>query len=220
MIYELKKYDSFDSFSKCDKLKFIAWETDEVLDVDNIHVCGKLITYVFDNDNTVNVPDGIETLGYSFLFPYYWHVFDWDSHLCVWYSSVNTVHIPASVTTIKEGAFANTKVSNIIIDPESTCGIIKENGLYTRDGKTLLWILGENTAEEFTYVVPEGVTRIAVDFFSVYNLDEVIIPNSVIEIGYDEKNSYIFEQLIIKAPKGSYAIEFAKEHNIYYEEVE
>ena len=210
MVYELRKYNSFDSFRDEDDLGVIAWEADEVLDDDNLRFCGKLITHVF-NDSTVNVPNGIEVLGYSFLVPYFWGG---------WGCSVDTVHIPASVTTIEEGAFVNTEVSNIIIDPESTCGIIKENGLYTRDGKTLLWILGENTAEDCVYVVPEGVTRIAADFFSSGNIEEVVIPNSVMEIGYDEENSYSYEQLTIKAPMGSYAIEFAKEHEINYEEIE
>ncbi len=209
MVYELRKYNSFNSFRDEDDLGVIAWEADEVLDDDNLRFCGKLITHVF-NDSTVNVPNGIEALGYSFLVPYFWGG---------WASSADMVHIPASVTTIEEGAFVNTEVSNIIIDPESTCGIIKENGLYTRDGKTLHWILGENTAEDCVYVVPEGVTRIAADFFSG-NIEEVIIPNSVVEMGYDEENSYNYEQLTIKAPMGSYAIKFAKEHEINYEEIE
>ena len=119
MVYELRKYNSFNSFRDEDDLGVIAWETDEVLDDDNLRFCGKLITHVF-NDSTVNVPNGIEALGYSFLIPYFWGG---------WCCSVDTVHIPASVTTIEEGAFVNTEVSNIIIDPESTCGIIKENGL-------------------------------------------------------------------------------------------
>ena len=65
--------------------------------------CGKLIAYYSDRD-TVVIPDGIETLGYSFLVPYFWGGGG---------SSVDTVRIPASVKTIEEGAFAFTSVSNI-----------------------------------------------------------------------------------------------------------
>lgn len=210
MVYELRKYNSFDSFEDEDDLGVIAWETDELLDDDNLRFCGKLIKHVV-HDGPVNVPNGIETLGYGFLVPY--------SDCVLLDLEVDTVHIPASVTTIEEGAFFKTVVSNIIIDPESTCGIIKENGIYTQDGKTLLWIIGENTAEDCVYVVPEGVTRIAADFFPS-NIEEVVIPNSVIEMGYDEKNSFNYDELNIKAPMGSYAIEFAKKHLTYYEEVE
>lgn len=123
------------------------------------------------------------------------------------------------MTVIEEGAFANSWVDHIEIDPDSPCGIIKENGLYTKDGKTLLWILGENTAEDCVYVVPEGVTRIGTCFLPEDGIAELIVPNSVIEMGYSEEAEYTYQGLIIKAPKGSFAIEFAKEHSIEFEEL-
>lgn len=123
------------------------------------------------------------------------------------------------MTVIEEGAFANSWVDHIEIDLDSPCGIIKENGLYTKDGKTLLWILGENTAEDCVYVVPEGVTRIGTCFLPEDGIAELIVPNSVIEMGYSEEAEYTYQGLIIKAPKGSFAIEFAKEHGIEFEEL-
>lgn len=69
MVYELRKYNSFDDFRNEDDLGIIAWETDDIL-FDDMRFCGKLISYVFSKD-TVVIPDGIEILGYSFLVPYF-----------------------------------------------------------------------------------------------------------------------------------------------------
>ena len=209
MVYELRKYNSFDDFRNEDDLGVIAWETDDIL-FDDMRFCGKLISYFFGED-TVVIPDGIEILGYSFLVPYFWGG---------WVSSVRIVRIPASVTVIEEGAFANSWVDHIEIDPDSPCGIIKENGLYTKDGKTLLWILGENTAEDCVYVVPEGVTRIGACCVPLDSIEELIIPASVTEMGYGEEDVYAYLSLTIKAPKDSYAIEFAKSHRIKFEEID
>ena len=210
MVYQLRKHDSLEDFTNEEAIGTIAWETDDIL-FDDMRFCGKLIAY-YSNRDTVVIPDGIETLGYSFLVPYFWGG---------WGSSVDTVRIPASVKTIEEGAFAFTSVSNIEIDPDSPCGIVKENGLYTKDGKTLLWVMGENTAEDCVYVVPEGVTRIGVDFLDFdFAIDEVVVPSSVTYIGYNEKYRFNYERILIKAPKGAYAIEFAKENGIKFEELD
>ena len=116
MVYELRKYDSFDDFRNEDDLGVIAWETDDIL-FDDMRFCGKLILYAFNKD-TVVIPDGIETLGYSFLVPSFWGG---------WGSSARTVRIPASVKTVEEGAFAFSSVDNIEIDPDSPCGIITQH---------------------------------------------------------------------------------------------
>lgn len=208
MIYQLRKHDSLEDFVNEEDAGMIAWETDDIL-FDDMRFCGKLISYYSDKD-TVVVPDGIEALGYSFLVPYHWGG---------WGSTVETVRIPASVKTIEEGAFAFSSVQNIEIDPGSPCAIIKENGLYTQDGKTLLWILGENTAEDCVYVVPDGVTRIGIDFLDSDFIEELVIPSSVTYIGHNEKYDFLYQKLLIKAPKDSYAIEYAKENGIPYEEI-
>lgn len=209
MVYELRKHDSIDEFNQGKSIGVIAWETDEVMDSDNLHFCGNLVTHVF-NEKAIKIPNGIESLEYSFLIP-----------PGAWGSPVENVHIPASVKTIKEGAFANSDVHEITIDPESPCGIVKDNGVYTKDEKTLLWILGPNneTANGFEYIVHDGVERIAVDFCSA-GIDVLVVPSSVTYIGFNENNDFFFLVAKMRAPKGSYAIEFAKEHKMRFEETE
>ena len=99
------------------------------MDDNDIHFCGKLLLHV-SGKKTAVIPDGIETLGYKFLVPDYWGA--WDS-------VTTTVRIPASVKKIEEGAFSDSYVDKILIDPNSPCGIIKDKGLFTKDGKTLLF---------------------------------------------------------------------------------
>ena len=209
MVYECKKYGPADQFGDLQSTPVIQWETDEILDERNPRFCGKLISYVC-NDPAVTIPDGIETLGYSFLVP-----------PGAWGSPAETVHIPASVKVIEEGAFAYSDVAHIVIDPESPCGIVKHNGLFTKDGKTLLWILGSNheTAEDAEYIVPDGVERIGIDACSGNGFGVLVVPGSVTHIGFNEENDFFFLVATIKAPKGSYAIEFAKAHNMKFEEI-
>lgn len=216
MVYELRKYRTFDDFKNEEDSDLIVWETEESFNCEMPKICGKLCAYV-SGEKTVTIPDGIETLGYSFLTAEYRGGED---------SNVETVEVPASVQKIEEGAFANTYVKDIIIAPDSPCGMIQDNGLYTKDGKTLLRILNynhifgciEDENLEYEYIVPDGVERIGIDFHDDDSFDTLIVPKSVTEIGYNP-DTYFDVFMKIKAPTGSYAIAFAKEHNIHFEEL-
>ena len=64
-------------------------------------------------------------------------------------------------------------------------------------------------------IIPEGVETIGEAAFEFVELNEIILPKSLNEIG-----ERAFEKkVIIKAPKGSYAIKWAKENNMKYEEI-
>ena len=206
MVYELRPYNTVDDWTNEDDRGVIVWETDEITDASNFRICGKLVSYLGFNEEEFFVPDGITSLGYSVFEKGEWEAFD---------SPVETIHIPASVHTIEEGAFVGTYITTVNIHPDSPCGIVKDNGLYTKDGKTLLWILECNDDDEYT--VPDGVNRIGFACFA--DSVTLILPNSITEIGYNEKYDFLYQYVTIKAPKGSFAIQFAKEHDLEYEEL-
>ena len=206
MVYELRPYNTVNDWTDEDDRGVIVWETDEITDASNFRICGKLVSYLGFSDTEFSVPDGITSIGFSVFEKGEWEAFG---------SPIETIHIPASVRTIEEGAFVGTDITDVDLHPDSPCGMVKDGGLYTKDGKTLLWILAYNDDGE--YIVPDGVTRIGLASFR-YDMT-FVLPSSVTEIGYDEEYSYLFDEVTIKAPEGSYGIQFAKKHGIQYEEI-
>ena len=68
-------------------------------------------------------------------------------------------------------------------------------------------------------VIPEGVKNIEDEAFcESENLKKITLPGSVVSI--DESAFYSLKKLLIVAPKGSYAEEFAKENNVKFEPLE
>ena len=110
-----------------------------------------------------------------------------------------------------------------------------DGNLYTKKGDLLYYAIGKEE-ESFTVpcgvrnigpfaffgckylksvIIPEGVKKIGQSAFEFVELNEIILPKSINEIG----ESAIEKKVIIKAPKDSYAIEWAKQNNIKYEEI-
>ncbi len=209
MVYEMRCYSSKKMWNEEDDSFVIVWETSDKKPVINPKICGKLLAYLGEVGKTVEIPDGIDTIGAGAFYKS-----DWDYFDC----PIETLVIPASVTKIEEGAFEFTNISKITISPDSPAGIVRNKGLYTKDESTLLWVLEPTNDGEYT--VPDGVTRIgrcAVD--AIRGFTTVIIPSSVEKIYYNENEDYHYDGLTIKAPAGSYAIKFAKKHGIDYEEL-
>ncbi len=206
MIYEMRFYKKKSDWEEEKDLYVIVWETDDKKPMHNGSVRGKLISCLGYRSKTFEVPSGVETIGKSVFTKGEWECF---------YSDIAKVIIPASVQKIEEGAFVDTFVQKIKIHPDSPCGIVKGDGLYTKDGSTLLWIL--DTDEECNFIVPDGVTRLGAGCFGYDDVASLTIPSSVVEIGIDKDFDY-YEGMKIKAPKGSYAVEFAKKRGLDFEE--
>ena len=211
MVYELRLYDTVEKWTNEKDIGMIAWECDEILDNSNFKICGKLVSCLgFDHDNEFTVPKGIETVGCGAFVKS-----DWGCY----FSLVKKVIIPSTVVKIEEGAFIGTRVQNVEIHPDSNCGLVKDGALYTMDGNTLLWIMSTNE-EKSEFVVPQGVKRLGWGCFDYDVLGTLTIPSSVTEIGFDENHDFqCYDDVVIKASKDSYAIKFAKEHEIKYEEI-
>ena len=68
----------------------------------------------------------------------------------------------------------------VTIDSNNTKYMIKDNVIYSKDGKTLITIIGNPTE----FVIPKGVTKIGISaFHNKYNLQKITIPEGVTEIG-------------------------------------
>ena len=216
MVYELSINKTKEGFTEGCWDTYIAWETNRK---NAISPCGKLLYYL-DDSRKISIPDGIEVIGSQAFFRSDWDVFDLP---------VTELTIPSSVKKIEEGAFVCTEIEKIRIARGSSCGFIKNNALYSGDGKTLLWILGEEALkterskenpnrEISVFTVPKGVERIAVGFCGYLNFDVLQLPESVNSIG----NLYAdgCEEIpVIRAPKGSEAISIAKNRGYEYEEI-
>jgi hypothetical protein len=207
MIYETRFYNSIESWNNEEYRYAIIWQTNERKPSMDKGVCGKLIGCLGYNGKVFEIPSGIETIGKSVFVKSEWDCFD---------PAVEKVVIPASVQTIEEGAFMDTWIQKIKIHPDSPAGIVKKGALYTKDGSTLLWIM--DTDEEGNFTVPEGVTRLGVGCFGYDGIDCLALPSSVTEIGIDPEID-LYDGMEIKAPRGSFAIEFAKKHGLDYEEL-
>ena len=204
-LYRLKTYETVEEWKDDGGEGKIVFETDEITDVTNFRICGKLLFC----SPKLAIPEGITSIGRGVFI---------NQEQGIFSAEVNTVNIPASVQTVEEGAFVDTWIDKVKIHPDSLCGIIKDNGFYTRDGKKLLYVLGYTNADDYEYIVPEGTTRIAFDAFMGLTLT-LVLPASVTEIGYDAFYKYDYETVTYKAPKGSYGIQYCKEHNLEYEEL-
>ena len=175
---------------------------------------GILVEYIEEPGVTeVVVPDGIKIIG-EFAFS------------C---SGLVSITLPNSITDIDEGAFQNC--------PHLTTVILPENITWISD------YLFDGCENLKSVVIPEQVTYIGdMAFFGCCSLTSVVIPEkvrtiddwafaccqqltsitipaSVTRIGENAFWKDRGEKLTIRAPRGSYAIEYAKQNGIAYEEL-
>lgn len=209
MVYELRPYRTVDDWTNERDLGVIVWETDEITDATNFKICGELVSCLGFDDKIFTVPDGIESIGYSVFTKGEWEAF---------HSFIPKLIIPSSVKKIEEGAFVGAWIDEIEIHPDSNCAKVINNGLYTYNEETLLWVIKSNEDGD-VFIVPDGVKRIGAGALPWDCIRILILPESVTEIGWDDEFSYCYDDVVIKAPANSYAIEFAKEHNIKYVEM-
>ena len=131
-------------------------------------------------------------------------------------TDIKTLNIPKSVKSIGVGFISGcNNIESITVDENNENYYCSNNCLVDRKTNKVLAVVGNA-------IIPDGITKIEqLAFYGRRNRITVEIPDSVKGIGKTELGFLPeFEfPITIKAKKGSYAIEFAKENEIEYIEV-
>ena len=128
------------------------------------------------------------------------------------------------------------KFKGFEVDEENKYFKAIDGDLYTKDGDFLYYAIGKKE-ESFivpcgvrkigpwafscsqylrSVTIPEGVEEIGGYAFGCTSLENIVLPNSLQKI---EEDVFDNKNVIIKAPKGSYAIKWAKKNKMKYEEI-
>lgn len=96
-------------------------------------------------------------------------------------SGVSTVTVPKTVTRISDGAFADSRLEAIDVDPENPVYASMDGVVFTKDLKVLV---AYPTARSGPYTVPDTVESIgAYAFKKCYGLESITIGSNVESIG-------------------------------------
>ena len=219
MVYEMRYFASKNAWEEENENYVIIWENKDKSPTANGTIGGKLLKCIGYPKKKFEVPEGVETIGKEVFVNTDWDIFN---------TEIKEVVIPKTVTKIEEGAFMWANIEKVSVHPDCPCVVVKDGGLYTKDGYTLLCAFKTNKNKEF--VVKEGVKRIGL--YALENprvigvfqepdgpiITTVVMPASVEEIAFDA-DGLSYDSAVIKAPKGSYAIRFAKKHNVKHIEL-
>ena len=218
MIYEVKKWESLDDKRAA---QWARWETDKKIE-DGI--CGKLLKYKgfieeIDGKKVLSIPNTVKTIASNAFVG-----------MGAEDKEIDELIIPASVEVLEEGALGNIHTKEIRISPDSRCAMVRGKGVYSTDGKVLLYYFGDycwDGENEVTFTVPDGVSKIGEEAFWGCGPLTLELPDSITEIWYEKTDllgekikadlTYLF--FTIKAHKNSFAAKFAKKNNIKFEEL-
>jgi hypothetical protein len=101
---------------------------------------------------------------------------------------VEKLIIPKSVKKIILNYYAlqrNTTLKNVVVDSDNTKYKSKSGVVYTKSGKTLVWV--PSSRESFT--IPKSVTRIGQSAFATSSIKDIKIPDTV---KYIEDNAFCY----------------------------
>ncbi len=202
---------------------------------------GVLKKYILPSAQIVEIPENIHSIS-AFCFdpeepePIPFEdiddLYNWD-HIC----ETETVVIGENVKFIEECAFCGlSNLKSFEVATDCTAASVYDDVLFSGDGKKLIscppkkqgdFVVPQGTetilaaafdnTELMRICLPDGVKEIYDSNLDLANLEEIYIPASVVAI--TEGAFGDCKNLVIKAPGGSYAIQYATENNIAYEEV-
>ena len=194
-----------EAFNREDEQKTrIVWETSKTFD-GTPEICDKLLCFMRIGAKKYKIPEGVTTLCSETFVDSEGDWFDCDAV---------SLELPASLKKIEDNAFLFADFKSIRVAPGNTSFIVKKDGLYTADGKRLIYILAKDGNQEFQ--VAEGTELIDAGVF--HRNGPIRIPTSVKRFG----NARIFcgPDLKLIAPKGSCAERFAQRMGFDFEPID
>ena len=209
MLYVLDTYDREDEHKS-----HIIWETARSF-VGSPEICGKLHCYMRFGAKKYTIPEGVTALNFLSFVDTEEEMFECDA---------TGLELPASLTKIEDSALLFGNFTHIRISSGNQAFAVKKGGLYSADGKRLIYILTNPKSEVFH--IAEGTEQ--VDAGALFWDGSIVFPNSVKKIAdegiYRNPNLRLhmmmspppsFQKLIVQ--KGSYAERFAKRMGYPYE---
>lgn len=176
---------------------------------------------------SITLPDSLEEIGY-----------DAFSHC----SELENLFLPDGLKKIGKAPFANCSSLNITVSENNNILKVVDGKLFSKNEEKLIFY--PLISEEKRYIVPAGtkticelafawnehITEIVLPeglkeikggaFGECYSLEKIVVPASVTKIEDEFDLICTFEQSVIEAPKASYAIQYAKEKNIRFKEID
>ena len=138
--------------------------------------------------------------------------------------------IPKNIERIEPGAFyALDNAYTVTVDEENSVYTAKDNVIFTKDMKKLVWCPPQIDGWGGTYVVPEGTEEILPLAFGNSTIETIVLPESLKKWHQIDKDSgiegwFLLEDCIgletIIGTPGSYAEELAEEAGIEFVDIE
>ena len=186
-----------------------------------------LVVYIPDNtSNTIIIPKKATSIAeYTFDLQDLKEVFeeeygsDFEYPDNVGTDYIEKIVIHKNLECIENYAFSGLKnLKTIEVDKENPCFIggntLFETREYEGDYISFLWCSSEKTGD---YEVASWIDSIGPKAFANSKLNSVTLGEKIDYIWEDAFENC--ENLVIKAPEGSYAIKFAKENGLKFEEI-
>ena len=186
-----------------------------------------LTVYIPDNtSNTIIIPEKATSIAeYTFDLQDLKEVFeeeygsDFEYPDNVGTDYIEKIVIHKNLECIENYAFSGLKnLKTIEVDKENPCFIggntLFETREYEGDYISFLWCSSEKTGD---YEVASWIDSIGPKAFANSKLNSVTLGEKIDYIWEDAFENC--ENLVIKAPEGSYAIKFAKENGLKFEEI-
>lgn len=102
-----------------------------------------------------------------------------DYHAFYGCGGLTELTIPASVTSIHEGAFMYCNgLTKITVDENNPAFMATDEALFSKDGSQLITYFGN-----VSYTVPDGVVSIETGAFSGVDMEQIALPDSLTKIG-------------------------------------
>lgn len=201
MVFEWYEFKNENARHDGNWIKHIAWEPEA--NGTSFQVSGTLKTYMDESRKKWIIPEGVTKLSALCFI---------DSENDIFENNASEITLPASLKEIEADAFAFCSLKKITVVPENQCFSVKDNGLYTSDGKRLIATFPKEYGELFT--IAEGTELIDADALQIIAINEspIQMPSSISAIGEGELE--LRDVPYVLAERDSFAEKFARKNGV------